>query len=42
MYELGKCGDLMSCGSKDIFKNAHCLMYQYSSRRPGFGKSWDG
>ena len=22
---------LMSCGSKDIYKNALCLLYQYSS-----------
>ena len=27
IYQLGKFGDLMSCGSKDIFKNAPCLMY---------------
>ena len=25
--QLGKFGDLMSCGSKDILKNEPCLMY---------------
>ena len=25
--QLAEFGDLMSCGSKDIFKNAPCLMY---------------
>ena len=44
---------LMRCGSKDIFKNAPCLMYWYSSRRHWLGKcgiienrktwiSWEG
>ena len=27
IYQLAKFGDFMSCGSKDIFKNASCLMY---------------
>ena len=27
IYQLTKVGGLMSCGSKDIFKNAPCLMY---------------
>ena len=27
IYQLTKFGDLMSCGSKDIVKNAPCLMY---------------
>ena len=27
IYQLAKFGDLMSCVSKDIFKNAPCLMY---------------
>ena len=27
IYELIKFGGLMSCGSKDMFKNALCLMY---------------
>ena len=27
IYQLAKYGDLMSCGSKDIFKNAPHLMY---------------
>ena len=39
--QLGKFGDLMSCGSKDILKNAPCLMYKYSSWRHRFGKSRD-
>ena len=26
-YQSAKFGDFMSCGSKDIFKNASCLMY---------------
>ena len=26
IYQLTKFGGLMSCGSKDIFKNAPCLM----------------
>ena len=26
-YQLTKFGGLISCGSKDIFKNAPCLMY---------------
>ena len=29
--QLIKFGGLMSCGSKDILKNAPCLMYEYSS-----------
>ena len=33
MHQLAKSGDLMSCGSKDIFKNAPGLMYQYSSSK---------
>ena len=27
IYQLAKFGDLMSCSSKDIFKNAPCLLY---------------
>ena len=27
IYQFAKFGDLTSCGSKDIFKNAPCLMY---------------
>ena len=27
IYQVAKFGDSMSCGSKDIFKNASCLMY---------------
>ena len=27
IFQLTKVGDLMSCGTKDIFKNAPCLMY---------------
>ena len=27
IYHLAKFDDFMSCGSKDIFKNAPCLMY---------------
>ena len=27
IYQTAKFGDLMSCGSKDIFRNAPCLMY---------------
>ena len=27
IYQLAKFGDFMSCGSKDIFRNAPCLMY---------------
>ena len=27
IYQLAKFGDFMICGSKDIFKNAPCLMY---------------
>ena len=27
IYQLAKFGDLMGCGSKNIFKNAPCLMY---------------
>ena len=27
IYQLAQFGDLMSCGSKDIFKNAPCFMY---------------
>ena len=27
IYQLTKCGDLMSCGSKDTVKNTPCLMY---------------
>ena len=27
IYQLARFGDLMNCGSKDIFKNAPCLMY---------------
>ena len=27
IYQLAKFGDLMSCGSKDIFKNVPCIMY---------------
>ena len=27
IYELAKFGDLISCGLKDIFKDAPCLMY---------------
>ena len=42
IYQLTKFGGLMSCGSKDVFKNAPCLMYEYSSWRHRFGKSWDG
>ena len=26
IYQLAKFGDFMLCGSKDIFKNAPCLM----------------
>ena len=26
IYQLNKFGGLMSCGSKDIFKNASCFM----------------
>ena len=32
IYQLSKFDDLVSCGSKDIFKHA----------RDKFGKSWDG
>ena len=39
--QLAKFGYLMSCGSKDTFKNAPCLMYYYSSWRHRFAKSWD-
>ena len=42
MYQFAKFDDFKSCVSKDIFKNAPCLMYQYSSLRHSFGKSWDG
>ena len=35
MYQLAKFGDLKSCGSQDIFKNAPCPMY--SSWRHRFG-----
>ena len=31
IYQLAKFGDFMICGSKDIFKNAPCIMYEYSS-----------
>ena len=27
IYQLIKFGDLISCGSKDVVKNAPCLMY---------------
>ena len=27
IYQFAKYGDLLSCGSKDIFQNALCLMY---------------
>ena len=27
IYQLAKFDDFMNCGSKDIFKNAPCLMY---------------
>ena len=27
IYQLAKFGDFMSYGSKDIFRNAPCLMY---------------
>ena len=27
LYQLAKFGDLMSCGSKHVFKNAPFLMY---------------
>ena len=27
IYQIAKFGDLMSCGSKDIFRNVPCLMY---------------
>ena len=30
-YHLAKFSDLMSCGSKDIFKNAAFPVYLYSS-----------
>ena len=40
IYQLTKFGDLMSCGSKDIVKNAPCLMYSLWRHR--FAKSWDG
>ena len=26
IYQLAKFGDLISCGSRDMFKNAPCLM----------------
>ena len=42
IYQLTMFGGLMSCGSKDIFKNAPCLMYKYSSWCHWFGKSWNG
>ena len=38
---MTKSGGLRSFGSKDIFKDAPCLMYEYSSWRHKFGKSWD-
>ena len=40
IYQLTKFGGLMSCGSKDIFKNAPCLIYEYSSWSHRFSKSW--
>ena len=42
IYQLAKFGDLMSCGSKNVFKNASCLMYLYSLWRHRLGKSLDG
>ena len=42
IYQLAKFGDLMNYGSKDTFKNAPCLKYQYSSWCQKFGKSWGG
>ena len=27
VYQLAKFGDSMSCGSKNMFQNAPCLMY---------------
>ena len=41
IYQLSKFGDFMSCGSKDILKNAPSIMYLYSSWRQLFRKSWD-
>ena len=37
IHELTKYGDLMIFISKNIFKNAPCLMYWYSSWRHRFG-----
>ena len=34
---LAKSGDLMSCGSKELFKNPPCLMTEYSLWRHRFG-----
>ena len=39
IYQLAKIGDLMSCGSKDIFKSASCTNTWSWHHR--FGKSWD-
>ena len=41
IYQLSKFGGWMCYGSKDIFKNAPWLMYEYSSWRHRFGKSCD-
>ena len=38
IYQLVKFGELMSFGSKDIFKNVPYRM----DRTSQFGKSWDG
>ena len=41
IHQLAEFGDLIICSSKDIFKNALCLIYLYSSWRHWFGKSRD-
>ena len=38
IYQFAKFGDLICYGSKDIFKNVLCLIYQYSSWIQRFGK----
>ena len=42
IYQFAKFGNLMSCGSKDIFKNTTYLLHQYSSWRHRFGKLGNG
>ena len=39
IYPFPRFGDLMGCGSKDIFKNAPCVIYLLWRHR--FFKSWD-